>query len=145
MATEIPIIQLATPEVIEAAVALVEGITPDIEATVRWGQAAAANTAAILDAAASASADAAAAETARAQAAAAAGAVAPGVPNGTGTLDASGKQPESQVLDRLKASSLSATYVTFRSKTGEPLTARHVIITIDTATGEVDNIFSEAI
>jgi hypothetical protein len=40
---------------------------------------------------------------------------------------------------------LKVSFVTFRSKTGAPLAGRHVIITVDEATGEIDNITSEAI
>jgi hypothetical protein len=68
MATEIPIFQLATPAVIAEAVELVEGIRPDIDATVAWGLAAEAGTVAVGAAVGAAAGSATAAETARAAA-----------------------------------------------------------------------------
>ena len=65
MATEIPLAQLATPEVIAAAVAKIDAIQPDINATIAWGMHAEAKSAQVsADAAAAANSKAAAASSA---------------------------------------------------------------------------------
>lgn len=76
------------------------------------------------------------AETARDQAQAVA--ASKGQPDGIGSLDASGKQPEAQVPDRLSASSLTRAFVSVRTSDGQQLPAGTVVvITLDKTLAQV--------
>ncbi|MDF2045167.1 hypothetical protein P2P98_03255 [Microbacterium sp. Kw_RZR3] len=68
----------------------------------------------------------------------AAASIAKGQPNGVGSLDASGKQPEAQVPERLSTSQLSSTFVAVRTSDGKALPAGTiVVITLDKTLAQV--------
>ena len=60
-------------------------------------------------------------------------------------LDDDGKISESVLPDRLSEVELSATYVTFLDEAGNPLVGKHVLVTVNTTTNEIEDITVEVL
>jgi hypothetical protein len=60
------------------------------------------------------------------------------------TLDGSNKIKDKHLPDRLLEASLSATFVRFEDQDGNPLPTRNVVIKVDSTSGEILDIVSEA-
>jgi len=63
-----------------------------------------------------------------------------GTANGVASLDSDGKLPDAQVPDRLSASELSSAFVAVRKHDGTPLSGKVVVLTLNVAETEVDDI-----
>lgn len=62
----------------------------------------------------------------------------------TPTLDGSGKIFDKHIPSRLQDAALNATYVRFEDENGNPLPTRNVVIKVDSTSGEILDIVSEA-
>jgi len=60
------------------------------------------------------------------------------------TLPAAVKAADANLPERLSEPSLSATYVRFEDEAGNPLPTRNVVIKVDSTSGEILDIVSEA-
>jgi hypothetical protein len=67
-----------------------------------------------------------------------------GAASGIAPLDSGQRVPDANLPARLGATALGATFVRFVDLAGNPISARHVTIKVDTSTWEIADIIAEA-
>jgi hypothetical protein len=67
-----------------------------------------------------------------------------GAASGVAPLDSGSRVPEANLPAGLAATALNATFVRFVDLAGNPISARHVVIKVDTATWDIADITAEA-